>query len=61
MPTSFVFSIQLHNRAGTNIEIHLRIFANKMFEHSVLAFKLQVFLYLCTSFLSQFVNIFKSA
>ena len=35
-----------------NIEIYLQIFACKMFEHSKLAFKLQVFLYLLTSFIS---------
>ena len=54
-------------RAGTNIEIYLGTFANNMFEHSkfqCLAFKLQVYLYLCTSFLSfilfnKFANIWK--
>ena len=40
-------------RAGTNDEIYLRSFANKIFEyskHSVLAFKLQVLQYLPASF-----------
>ena len=27
---------QIHTRAGSNIEIYLRIFVNKMFEHSKL-------------------------
>jgi len=57
----------LENRAGTNVEIYLRSFANKIFEyskHSVLAFKVQVLQYLLVyskvlSFPIKFVNIEK--